>query len=674
MALDLTEPGAFAKAFKCNFSGNVDVSCCPQHDFYSYANGKWLATNPIPDIYPAWGSFLMLRDANEERCRKILDSGEPPQDPKEKYLFDLCKTFYNAAMDEKAIEEKGTSGYFDSMLSSVTSLSTLASLTPLVADLHSKGVSCFFSYGETIDKKDSDMTIAGISQSGLGLPDRDYYFDEDKEDKRGLYKKHVEKMLEMIGEDEPAKKAEDIFELEKSLASKFMTKTELRNPEATYNIVTIAELDAKCPGIDWTSYLASSHSVEPASVTSTVGKINLSTVSALTNLGVILQETSLDTVKSYLKWKIVKAYAVHLSSKFVEENFDFYSRTLAGTKENKPRWKRAMAMVESYLGEALGQLYVAEHFSGDAKPKALEIVESVRDALKDRLQEVEWMGEETRAKAMEKMSGFRVQIGFPDEWIDYSYFEKKLGPDHVANIAVGNSFEHMREIARINKPTDKNRWYMSPQTVNAYYHPSMNLICFPAAILQPPFFDLEADDAVNYGGMGAVVGHEMTHGFDDQGSKYDAQGNLVNWWSENDLKSYEGRVDVMIKQAEEHEVLGIKLKGKLTAGENLADLGGLRLSLRALKKKMGEEPLSGPNAKLVDGFTPLQRFFLSWATVWRQNIKDERAKQLVTIDPHGPNDFRANGPLRNMEEFYEAFDVKESDPMFKPKEDRVDVW
>lgn len=272
-----------------------------------------------------------------------------------------------------------------------------------------------------------------------------------------------------------------------------------------------------------------------------------------------------------------------------------------------------------------------------------------------------------------QMAGFRVQIGFPDEWIDYSFWEGKISDDHFTNVLTGLEFEHSREIARINKPTDKNRWYMTPQMVNAYYHPSMNLICFPAAILQPPFFDAEADLAVNYGGMGAVVGHEMTHGFDDKGSKYDAKGNMENWWTEEDRKAFENRVEVMENQAEKFEVLGQKLKGKLTAGENLADLGGLKLSLRALQKRMGEENMKSEESK-IDGFTPMQRFFLSWATVWRQNITDERAKQLVTIDPHGPNDFRANGPLSNMPEFHEAFDVKPEDPMYKPVEERVDVW
>ncbi|GMH49438.1 hypothetical protein TL16_g00516, partial [Triparma laevis f. inornata] len=648
-------------------------------DFYKFANGNWMKNNPIPEIYPAWGSFLMLRDVNEERCKNIITSEWEGNSHTTK-MHALTKGYYDAFMRESVIESKGAS-VLDSIMVEVDGL-TDEGVTDFVAKLHKQhGVSVLFSYGDTIDKKNSNMTIAGIYQAGISLPDRDYYFDEDKKEKFApqppqcdLYKVHVKKMLELLKVENAEENSGVIFDFEKSMAEKFMTKTELRDPEKTYNIVTIEQLTEYCPGISWNDYLRKIHSVSSSTdISSTVGLINLATVSALQNLGVLLSSTPLSTLKTYFKWKILHAHASQLSSAFVVENFDFYSKSLAGTKVLKPRWKRAMSGVEGYLGEALGQLYVERHFSGDSKPMALSIVESVRDALKERLNEVEWMSDKTRAAAMEKMAGFRVQIGFPDEWIDYSFWEGKISDDHFTNVLTGLEFDHSREIARINKPTDKNRWYMTPQMVNAYYHPSMNLICFPAAILQPPFFDAEADLAVNYGGMGAVVGHEMTHGFDDKGSKYDAKGNMENWWTEEDRKAFENRVEVMENQAEKFEVLGQKLKGKLTAGENLADLGGLKLSLRALKKRMGEENMKSEESK-IDGFTPMQRFFLSWATVWRQNITDERAKQLVTIDPHGPNDFRANGPLSNMPEFHEAFDVKPEDPMYKPVEERVDVW
>jgi putative endopeptidase len=653
---------------------NIDESVPCTHDFYKYANGTWLAKNPIPDIYPAWGSFLILRDENEERCKQIItsDSWEPKDQANREHtttLFEYCKSFYDAAMDEASIDKLGCEPLLP-FLQAVDAVDSKESLTATLAQLHSKvGVSSLFNYGSSIDKKNSDWTIASLGQGGLGLPDRDYYTDEDKADKREAYVKHIAKMLDMAGVTDGDASA--IFEFEKSIAATHMTKTERRDPQKTYNIVTIAELDEYCPGVDWAEYLKAVHG--GISDVEAVGKINLSTVDALKGLGEILKSASFDTLKMYMKWKIVTGFASHLSAPFVQENFEFFSKELSGTKEMKPRWKRAMGMLESNLGDALGQLYVDQHFSGDAKPMALGIVESVRDALKERLAEVPWMKENTREAAMEKMAGFRVQIGFTDEFPSFDFFAGKLGGDHVQNIVAGHQFEYDRDIARINKATDKNMWYMTPQTVNAYYHPSMNLICFPAAILQPPFFDPNADLAVNYGGMGAVVGHEMTHGFDDQGSQYDAKGNMENWWQEEDRKDYEARVDVMINQAEQHEVLGQKLKGKLTAGENLADLGGLRLSLRALTKRIGKDALMAEDKK-IDGFTPLQRFFLSWATVWRQNITDDRAKQLVTIDPHGPNDFRANGPLRNMPEFYEAFGVKETDAMYKPEEERVDVW
>ncbi|GMH88563.1 hypothetical protein TrST_g11196 [Triparma strigata] len=670
--IDLNDPGAFAKAFKSPFSENCDSACCANIDFYKFANGKWLQNNPIPEIYPAWGSFLMLRDVNEERCKNILTS-EWNTTPHENKMHQLCKRFYDAFMSEDKIEEKGYSP-LSPVMSQIDSVS-LNGLTELIVDLHSKyGVQVLFSYGDTIDKKNSDQTIAGIYQAGISLPDRDYYFDEDKKEKCELFVGHVKEMLELMDVEGAEEKAKVIFDFEKAMAEKFMTKTELRDPEKTYNIKTISDLTSLCPGIDWPLYLRTIHSVPASgSVEDAVGMINVATVAALSNLGALLTSTPLSTLQTYFKWKVLHSFAPHLSSPFVLSNFNFYSTHLAGTKTLKPRWKRSMSTVESYLGESLGQLYCSKHFSGDSKPMALSIVESVRDALKERLNEVEWMSDKTREAAMEKMKGFRVQIGFPDEWIDYSFWDGKITDDHFTNILTGLSFEHTREIARINKPTDKNRWYMTPQMVNAYYHPSMNLICFPAAILQPPFFDAEADLAVNYGGMGAVVGHEMTHGFDDKGSKYDAKGNMENWWTEEDQKNFEGRVEVMVNQAEKFEVLGQKLKGKLTAGENLADLGGLKLSLRALKKRMGEDNMKSEASK-IDGFTPMQRFFLSWATVWRQNITDERAKQLVTIDPHGPNDFRANGPLSNMPEFHEAFDVKPEDPMYKPVEERVDVW
>lgn len=678
--IDLTEPGAFAKAFKANFSGNVDPCCKPSEDFYRYANGTWLKNNPIPEIYPAWGSFLMLRDVSQERCRNILNSdswvaSDSANATHTSALFNLTKSFYSAAMDEAAIEANGTAGLFDETMKKLDACGALSDVTSLVAELHMIGVPVFFHYGDTIDKGNSEWSIGEIYQSGLGLPDRDYYFDADKVGACEAYKAHLKNMMGLLGADKDAADAASvsIFDFEKAMAEKFMTKTALRDPHATYNLVTIDKLREYCPGIDWDAYFKVCHDVKDSDIQEVVGKINLATVEPLKAIGQLLSSTSISTLKLYFKWHLAHRFASHLSSAFVNEDFDFNQKQLSGTKVLKPRWKRATEMVESNLGEALGQLYVDKHFSGDAKPLALSIVENVRSALEERLHEVTWLSKKTRAAALEKMAAFRVHIGFPDKWIDYSWFAGKLGENHLQNVFSAALFHHRLTISRINKPTDKDRWFMTPQTVNAYYSPNMNLICFPAAILQPPFFDPTVDLSVNYGGMGVVVGHEMTHGFDDKGSRFDAKGNMKNWWTDEDNKNFADRVKVVIKQAEQHDVLGQKLKGELTAGENLADLGGLRLSLRALKKELGDDNLKSEENK-VDGFTPVQRFFLNYATIWRENSTDERRKKLVTIDPHGPSDFRANGPLSNMPEFHEAFDIKEGNPMFKPSAERVDVW
>jgi len=469
--------------------------------------------------------------------------------------------------------------------------------------------------------------------------------------------------------DTPAEAAEvagRIVAFERDLASAHMTRTERRDPEKTYHPHTLAEVQEKFGGIRWQTYFDTLYGADGTDV----GKLNVSQLDAIAKVGELFTAACADPADTihYLRWQVLNHNANYLSADLVNLHFEFFGKQMSGQKMIRQRWKRVMASVESYLGEALAQLYVHRWFSGEAKPKALKIVESVRDALQERLQEVEWMEESTRAAALQKMAGFRVQIGFQDEWPDYAEFGELAGRTYVDCVNIGRRFETKRDLDRVNKATDKNRWYMTPQTVNAYYHPNYNLICFPAAILQPPFFDPDADDAVNYGSMGAVVGHEMTHGFDDQGRKFDAAGNMVDWWTASDSKDYEARVQVQVDQAAAHTVHGIHLKGKLTAGENLADLGGLRLALRALKKT-----LTG-NEEKIDGFTPVQRFFLAWASCWRQNIREERAKQLVTLDPHGPSDFRCNGPLRNMAEFHAAFGIQEDDPMYKKPEDRVDVW
>mmetsp|Transcript_4278 Transcript_4278/g.7021 ORF Transcript_4278/g.7021 Transcript_4278/m.7021 type:complete len:444 (-) Transcript_4278:927-2258(-) len=398
-----------------------------------------------------------------------------------------------------------------------------------------------------------------------------------------------------------------------------------------------------------------------------LGDINVGALNAVCGVTSLMGSAILP---HYLLFHAVNSYAAHLPKRFVDAHFEFFQKELMGTAQQLPRWKRALQSLESALGDELGQLYVSKYFPSDAKQRALDVVEEVRDALRERLLEVDWMSEETRKEAMVKMEKFKVKIGFPERWIDYTSLRVQEGL-HFENVVAARQFAFQLELSRMNAPTDKHRWYMTPQTVNAYYHPSLNEIVFPAAILQPPFFDAQADAAVQFGSLGAVVGHEMTHGFDDQGRKYDSAGNLRDWWAGSDGEEYERRADTMIRQAEMFEVFGAKLNGKLTCGENIADLGGVKLALRALKKRLARQSTPTPP---INGFTSEQRLFLAWSQAWRENVKKERALQLVTLDPHGPNELRCNGTLKNVPEFLEAFGILDGDPMFLPQEQRVDIW
>ena len=464
--------------------------------------------------------------------------------------------------------------------------------------------------------------------------------------------------------------ANQIFDLESTLAQSHMTKTENRDPESTYNIMTIDELTTKCRNqFSFTSFFDSA----TGKSMSELGQVNIRNVKAIQCVAETIETIDPMLLKHYLRWRTIRSCARYLSHVFVNEDFNFNEKILAGTNEIKPRWKRAMAFTESALGELLGQMYCAKYFDESCKKKALFIVESVRQALEDRLKEVDWIKSDlTRAEALKKMNRFNVKIGYPDKWIDYSTLNINTTDSFLTMIFKSRVFEHKREVDEMNAPTNKDKWFMTPQTVNAYYHPNLNEIVFPAAILQSPFFDPEADDAINFGSMGAVVGHEMTHGFDDKGRKFNYEGNMIDWWTKEDGEEYEKRVEVMVEQANKIEVYGQKVQGKLTCGENIADLGGLRLALRALKSHLGNKNVD--EMKKIDGFTSTQRFFLGWAQCWRQNITKERALQLLTIDPHGPNQSRCNGPLSNMEEFHEAFAVPEDSPMYIRKEYRVDIW
>jgi putative endopeptidase len=659
----------------------VDSTISPSEDFYLYANKKWMDENPIPKGYPSWNTFLHLHNLSQERLKDLL------QDLNEKGVEDASDdtmklaAFYAAAMDEETIEQAGTEP-IQPLLAACKRAANAASdgdasaLASSLGELvYTYGISSFFSIGASPDNNNSDHSIAQVAQGGIGLPDRDYYFDEDKDDKRVAYKKHLAKMLTLIEDplaespsEESIANAEKVYELEEKMAKAHMTKTENRDPEVTYNKMSIADFSTNvCKDtFDFESYFkaATGKSVEE------IGDINIRNLAALECATELANSVDAEVLEQYLRFRSVASFAKYMSKAFVMESFDFNEKTLSGTDEIKPRWKRAMAFTESALGEALGQIYCAKYFDESCKEKALFIVESVRKALEERLKEVDWMqSDSTREQALKKMNRFNVKIGYPDEWIDYSPLNIVAGESFLSMIFKSRHFDHLQEIKEMNAPTDKKKWFMTPQTINAYYHPSLNEIVFPAAILQAPMFDPDADVAVNFGAIGAVVGHEMTHGFDDKGRKFNFEGNMVDWWTKDDAEEYEKRVDVMVEQANAVEIHGQNLKGKLTCGENIADLGGLHLALRAL--------MSQPNFDIketIDGFNPIQRFFIGWANCWRQNITKERALQLLTLDPHGPNPMRCNGPLSNMAEFHKAFNVSEDSPMFRKKEQRVDIW
>jgi len=660
---------------------NLDPSVAPSADFYTHANGTWLANNPIPGEYPSWNTFVQLHDQNLPRLRGLLEALAPPAaGAAADTIESKVAAFWSSSIDEAAIEAAGLAP-----LAPLFAACDLAHTdrTTAVAKLHAEyGVNVFFSVGEGPDDKQSEQTLLQLHQGGLGLPDRDYYFDDDKKDKREMYIAHVAKVLELLGDNTTvaASGAEAVMRLETQLASAHLTRTERRDPETTYNRMTPAKLTALCKGgVDWPRYLQLVGKPHPKA-------LNIDSPPALANTARVLGEATAEDLRAYLRWHVGRSCAPHLGAAFVAAHFDFFDHTLSGTKEQKVRWKRAMSMVEEALGEAVGQLYVAQYFNADAKQRALAIVEQVRQALEARLREVEWMRPATRGKALEKMAAFGVKIGYPDSWVDYTNVHVVQG-DHLGNVLRARAFEHQRQMAFADAPTDRSRWLMLPQQINAYYHPNLNEIVFPAAILQPPFFDASADDAVNLGSFGAVVGHEMTHGFDDQGRQYDHRGNLSDWWEKADAEEYERRVAVQVAQAGKVEVYGKPLNGKLTCGENIADLGGLKLAYKALRASQAqtqaqaqgrasgcEVPQGRGVTARINGFTAEQRFFLAWAQLWRQNISKEQALKLVTLDPHGPNNYRANGPLANMPEFHEAWHVKPGDAMHLPAEERVDIW
>jgi putative endopeptidase len=643
---------------------NMDETVEPCADFYQYANGKWMERNPIPAEYSVWSISNEMRERNNLLLREILEEAAAANAAKgtnEQKAGD----FWTTGMDTDTIEA-AQAAPLATDLERIDTMSSTADLQSIIRDMHLEGIPVLFDYGVFQDLMDSEQYIFYAVQGGLGLPDRDYYTRDDEESAtlREKYVAHISNMLQLLGEspEDSSAAAESILALETRLAEASLTNVELRDPANYYNIQTVAASDQATPNFSWSGFLGH------------LGLGQLETFSYahpkfFAEMNTALEEEPLDSWRNYVRFHLVSNLAPYLASNFVDENFDFYSRTLQGTEEQRPRWKRVTAQVSASMGEALGQVYVERAFPPQTKARADEMIENLRAAVKDRLQGLEWMSDETKARAMEKLAAFNSKIGYPDKWRDYSKLE--IGLDsYVDNVRAANVFEVRRNLDKIGKPIDREEWGMSPQTINAYYNPVMNEIVFPAAIMQPPFFDGEMDDAVNYGGMGAVIGHEFMHGFDDQGSKFDAAGNMQNWWTDEDRAQFDERTKSLVDQYGDFVAIDdLHVNGELTLGENIGDLAGLTMSYYALQRALEQ---NDPGE--IDGFTPTQRFFLAWAQAWRRNYRDEAIKLQVNTDPHSPGKFRVVGPLSNMPEFAAAFGCEQGDPMVQLADARADIW
>ncbi len=639
---------------------NTSVAAC--QDFDQYANGGWMKANPIPSDQSEWGSFSVLQEQNRESLHKVLEKvskAENARGSDDQKVGD----FYAGCMDEAAIEAQGAKP-LEGELAAIDRVASLPDLDGEIARLQLSGVNAVFNFGSDQDRKNSSEVIAGAYQGGLGLPDRDYYTKTDDESKklRDEYLAHVTKMLTLLGED-PAKAAEDakaVMALETKLAEASMTRVERRNPDNTYHRKTLDEVAKLTPNFSWSGFLKDLDAPP-------VVAVNVAQPVYFEAVNRELAATPLPVWKAYLRWHLVHSAAPSLSKAFVDENFAFYGKTLQGTPENEARWKRCVSATDDALGFALGKAWVRDYFPPEAKVRADAMVKNLVAALRADLTTLSWMGEATRKEALAKLDAFDQKIGYPDKWRDYSKLTIDRGP-YVLNVQRANDFEYRRDLAKIGKPVDRTEWGMSPPTVNAYYSAQKNEIVFPAGILQPPFFDAKADDAVNYGAIGAVIGHEMTHGFDDQGRKFDARGNQRDWWTPEDLKNYQARSKCVEDQYASYEYEGQHVNGKLVLGEATADLGGLGIAYRAYH--MSRE--GKPAAPKIDGLTDDQRLFLAWAHVWAANIRPEFAKLMLNTTPHPLPQFRASGPPSTLPEFAKAFGCKAGEPMVR--KELCQIW
>lgn len=644
---------------------NMDTTVAAGTDFYEYACGGWIKNNPLKPEYARFGTFDQLLENNQEQLRVLIE--ELSATPHEAgSVAGKIGALYAMGLDSTKLNADGVAPIKEE-LAAINALATKSDVSKMVATLHKEGMAPFFALFVDADEKNSAMNIVQLYQAGIGMGDRDYYLleDEGSAKMRDAYRAYINKLFTLAGSSpEQADAAVDaVMKIEKAIAEISYGREDLRDSQKNYNKLAYEDFKQIESPLDWDVYFESMGLAG-------LKELDAKQINFYKDMNKALQNTTVDEQKYYLAFNLLSAAAPYLSDDFVDADFEFYGKVMSGKQEQQPRWKRSLNTVNGALGEAVGEMYVEKYFPASSKEKMLTLVGNLQTALSERINGLEWMSDTTKAKAQEKLAAFTVKIGYPDKWRDYSGLEIK-DDSYWANVRRSNIFDMAYQLADVDKPVDKSRWHMNPQTVNAYYNPTTNEICFPAAILQPPFFNPDADDAVNYGAIGVVIGHEMTHGFDDQGRNYDKDGNLIDWWTAEDAVRFKERADKLVDQYDQIIVIDtLHANGRFTLGENIADHGGLLVAYQAYLNSLKGKETPAP----IDGFTNEQRFFLGYATLWGQNIRPEEIRRRTKIDPHSLGKWRVNAALRNIAPFYAAFDIKEGDPMFMAPADRVVIW
>ncbi|RLD89857.1 MAG: M13 family peptidase [Bacteroidetes bacterium] len=644
---------------------NMDLNIKPGDDFFRFVNGNWIKNNPVPPEYSSYGAFTVLYEENEKMLQTLVKEVSADKEAAEGSISQKIRDFYNSGMDTMRIEELGIT-VLQPEFDEINNLQSATDISRHIAVMQQKGLSPLFYLFTAADQSDSKWNIANFWQGGLGLPDVTYYTDESErmQQIREDYKTHITKMFLLKGDDESAatKTAETILAMETDLAKVSKTRMETRIAEENFHKMSLNDLKVLAPGFDWDAYFTALGLPDP-------GELNVSQTEFMKGMSELIAKYPVEDWRTYLPWHLLDGSANYLSDAFVQQNFDFFGKTLSGSEVLRPRWKRVLATTSGGLGEGLGQIYVERYFPPESKERMVKLVENLRLAFAGRIKKLDWMTDETKEKALAKLEAITVKIGYPDKWKDYSTLN--IVPDnYLLNVQNARAFEFKRDFAKIGKKVDKTEWGMTPQTVNAYYNPTNNEIVFPAGILQPPFFNKDADDAVNYGAIGVVIGHEMTHGFDDQGRKYDKDGNMNEWWTDEDAERFMAKAAILAKQYDDYTMLdSLHINGNLTMGENIADMGGLNISYDAFLMA-----LNGAQPEMIDGYSADQRFFMAYAQVWRQNVRDKALMRQLKEDVHSPGEARVNIPPFNMDIFLDAFGISPDDKLYIPKEKRAYIW